>query len=61
MIGKKVHGHGIEADTATRGLERDIQQPSPREIVKLFGNIDFDPSYDHKEHRGRKINDDLEV
>lgn len=59
MIGKKVHGQAIEAHTATCGLERNIQQPSPREIVKLFGNIDFDPSYDYKGQRGRKIDDDL--
>jgi hypothetical protein len=55
--GKSAKAEGIEAIEvkqmgATRvGSEKSLAQPSPEDILELFGTIDCDPSYDYKAER----------
>jgi hypothetical protein len=39
----------------TAALTEYVQRRKQLEIVKLFGTIDFDPKYDYKARRWRKL------
>jgi len=50
---QRVGGHRTKKATVTEALEEYIQRHRQREILKLFGTIDYDPAYDYKEQRRR--------
>ena len=41
--------------TVEAGLRLLAQRHKQRDILKLFGKIEFDPAYDHKKMRESKI------
>ena len=49
----KVGGHRTKKATVTEALEEYIQGRKQKKVVKLFGNIEFDPRYDYKKQRQR--------
>ena len=38
----------------TQALEEYIQRRKQLKVLKLFGKIDYDPTYDYKKQRNRK-------
>ena len=38
----------------TEALQEYIQRRTQREIINLFGKIDYDPAYDPKQERSRR-------
>jgi len=51
---QRVGGHRTKKATVTEALEEYIQHRRQAEIVKLFGTVEFDPKYDHKQQRRRR-------
>lgn len=51
---QKVAGLRTKKETVNEALREFIQRRKQIEILKLFGRIDFDPSYDHKKGRSRR-------
>jgi Bacterial antitoxin of type II TA system, VapB len=48
-------GHQATKKAAvTEALQEYIQRRTQRQIVSLFGKIDFDPAYDYKAERKRR-------
>ena len=50
----KVGGHATKRATVNEALREYIQRRKQREILDLFGTIDFDPEYDYKKQRRRR-------
>ena len=50
---RKVGGHRTKKATVTEALEEYVQRRKQEKVIKLFGNIDFDPKYDYKKQRQR--------
>lgn len=50
----RVGGHRTKKATVTEALAEYIQRRRQGQVVRLFGTIDVDPSYDHKKQRRRK-------
>jgi Arc/MetJ family transcription regulator len=46
-------GHRTKKDTVNEALREYILRRRQAKLVKLFGKIDFDSSYDHKKQRRR--------
>jgi hypothetical protein len=51
---RRVGGHRTKKATVTEALEEYIQHRRQAEIVKLFGTVEFDPTYDYKQQRRRR-------
>jgi hypothetical protein len=51
---RKVGAHKTKKEAVTAALDEYIRKRKQREIVKLFGTIDFDPTYDYKAQRQKK-------
>jgi len=51
---RKVGGHRTKKEAVTAALAEYVRRRKQMEIVKLFGTIDYDPTYDYKAERGRK-------
>jgi len=49
----KVGGNRTKKATVEQALEEYIQRRKQQRILKLFGKIDYDPSYVYKEQRRR--------
>ena len=49
-----VGGHKTKKAAVTEALKEYIRHKKQREVVKLFGTIDYDRDYDYKESRKRK-------
>ncbi len=49
----RVGGHKTTTETVTEALVEYIQRRKQAKIIDLFGKVDFDPEYDHKEQRRR--------
>jgi Arc/MetJ family transcription regulator len=47
----KVGGHKTKNETVKEALREYIQRRKQLEILDLFGNVDFDPTYDYKRQR----------
>ena len=47
-------GHRTKRATVDEALKEYIQRRKQLRILDLFGQIDYDPSYDHKEQRRRE-------
>jgi hypothetical protein len=44
-------GNKTKKDTVTRALTEFIQRRKQKEIIGLFGTMEFDPKYDYKKQR----------
>jgi len=51
---QKVGGHKTPKDTVTEALKEYIQRRKQKEIIELFGKIDYDQDYNYKSSRFRK-------
>lgn len=49
----EVGGLKTKKETVNEALREYIQRRKQLEILKLFGKVDFDPTYDHKRQRKR--------
>ncbi len=50
----RVGGHRTKKATVTEALEEYVRRRKQAEVIELFGQIDFDPTYDYKKQRRRK-------
>lgn len=46
-------GYRTKRQTVNEALREFVQRRQRRELVKLFGKIDYDPGYDYKKERRR--------
>jgi Arc/MetJ family transcription regulator len=51
---RRVGGYRTKKETVNEALREFIQRRQRRELVKLFGSIDYDPSYDYKHERRKR-------
>jgi hypothetical protein len=51
---RQLGGHKTKTAAVTAVLQEYVQRQQQREIIKLFGTIDYDSSYDYKAARRRK-------
>ncbi len=49
----RVGGHQTKKATVTEALEEYIRRRRQKQIVELFGKVDFDPGYDFRRQRRR--------
>ncbi len=49
----RIGGLHSKKDTVNQALKEFIQRRKAMDIIKSFGTIDFDPSYDYKAERYR--------
>ena len=50
---RRLGGHRTKKQTVTEALEEYIRRRKQVELLDLFGQVDFDPSDDHKAARRR--------
>jgi Arc/MetJ family transcription regulator len=50
---QRVGGHRTKKDTVNEALREYIQRRQQAKVVDLFGQIEFDKTYDHKKQRRR--------
>ena len=50
----KVGGRRSKRETVNEALEEYVQRRKRRELVKLFGTVDFDPAWDYKKDRRQR-------
>lgn len=50
----RIGGRRTKRDTVNEALQEYIQRRKRRDFVKLFGTIDFDPTWDHKKARQKR-------
>jgi len=50
---QRIGGQRTKKATVTEALEEYIQRRKQVKILKLFGTVDFDPTYDYKKQRRR--------
>jgi Arc/MetJ family transcription regulator len=53
-LAQKVGGMKTKKDTVNAALKEFIERRRQEEIVSLFGTIEWDSAFDHKELRKRK-------
>ncbi len=51
---RRIGGHKTKKDAVTAALGEYIRRRKQRQIISLFGALDWDPSYDYKAERRRK-------
>lgn len=56
LLAEAVKAGGIKTKKATvnEALREFIQRRKQKDIIELFGTIDYDPTYDHKKGRTRR-------
>ena len=50
----KLGGHRTKRGVVEEALEEYVQRRKQKEIVKLFGKIDYEEDYDYKKQRQKK-------
>lgn len=50
----KLGRHPSKKAAVTAALKEYIQHHQQKQILSLFGQIEYDPDYDYKKERGRK-------
>ena len=53
ILAQKLGDHRTKKATVTEALREYIQHKKQIRILNLFGQIDYDPSYDYKKQRRR--------
>ena len=48
---RKVGGHRTKKAAVTEALEEYVQRRRQMKILRLFGQVEYDPGYDYKEQR----------
>lgn len=51
---RKLGGHRTKKGAVTAALDEYVQHRKQRQIVRLFGTIDYDKNYDYKRERNSK-------
>ena len=51
---RRIGGHRTKKATVTEALEEYIRRRRQQQILELFGQIEYDPGYDHREQRRRE-------
>ena len=51
---RRIWGHKTKKEAVTTALSEYIRRHRQREIISLFGTLDWDPNYDYKAERKRK-------
>jgi Arc/MetJ family transcription regulator len=51
---RRVGGHRTKREAVTAALDEYVKRHRQQRILKLFGTIDFDPTYDYKAERRRR-------
>lgn len=51
---RKLGGHRTKKAAVTAALDEYVQHRKQRQIVRLFGTIDYDKAYDYKRERNLK-------
>ncbi|MBI4480749.1 MAG: type II toxin-antitoxin system VapB family antitoxin [Acidobacteria bacterium] len=51
---RRIGGHKTKKEAVTTALSEYIRRHRQREIISLFGTLDWDPNYDYKAERKRK-------
>lgn len=49
----EIGGYKSKKDTVNAALEEFIRRRNAKELIKLFGTVDYDPAYDYKQMRSR--------
>ena len=49
----KLGGHKTKKAAVTKALVEYIDHLEQEKILRMFGTVDYDPGYDHKEQRRR--------
>ncbi len=49
----KIGGFDSKKETVNTALEEFIQRRKSEDLIKLFGQIEYDPDYDYKKLRSR--------
>jgi Arc/MetJ family transcription regulator len=52
---RKIGGHKTKKEAVTAALDEYVKRRKQMEIFELAGKIEYDPNYDYKKARGRKI------
>jgi Arc/MetJ family transcription regulator len=50
----RVGGYKTKRETVNEALREFVQRRHRRELVSLFGTIEYDPAYDYKRDRRRR-------
>lgn len=51
---QKLGRHRTKKETVNAALAEYIRRRKQRNVISLFGTIDYDPTYDHKSERRSK-------
>jgi hypothetical protein len=51
---RRAGGHKTKREAVTAALAEYVKRRKQIRILKVFGSVDFDPSYDYKAERHRK-------
>jgi len=54
ILAQNIAGFKTKKDTVNQALKEFIQRRKQEEIIRLFGNIDYDEDYDYKSMRSKK-------
>ena len=49
----RIGGHRTKKDTVSEALREYVQYRKQLKFLKLFGTVEFDPTYDYKKQRRR--------
>jgi Arc/MetJ family transcription regulator len=49
----EIGGYKSKKDTVNAALEEFIRRRNAKELIKLFGTVEYDPAYDYKRMRSR--------
>jgi Arc/MetJ family transcription regulator len=48
---RRIGGHRTKKAAVTEALEEYVQRRHQMKILRLFGQVEYDPGYDYKEQR----------
>jgi Arc/MetJ family transcription regulator len=51
---KRVGGHRTKRDAVNEALREYVSRRRQREVLTLFGKLDWDPEYDYKAERRKR-------
>ena len=51
---RSLGGHRTKREAVNKALEEYVARRKRRQVVKLFGQVEWDPDYDYKEERRKR-------